>query len=261
MKSRRTFLQSGFSLVELLVASAILLVLLLALLSMTNSTVLFAKLAQRKMDSASSLRSSMDRMTADLSSAILREDLPPLFVRSTAADGSDEFYLHSQAEGYDGERGISVIGYRVRDGKLERGAQGSGWMANFLRFAEALRTNTIQSQNFDVVGAKVFRLKVEFLGKDGAMLTNSTPPTNWNQVSAVVLNLAAIDAKALQIAGGSQKELAELLPGLAANPSAGILADWQETLNDPGFFGAGGRFPAEARQGIEVRRRIVPLAN
>jgi len=55
--------------------------------------------------------------------------------------------------------------------------------------------------------------------------------------------------------------LAELLPGIAANPSAGIIADWQETLNNPAFFGAGGRFPLEARQGIEVRRRIVPLAN
>ncbi len=261
MKTRRTCARKGFSLVELLVASAILLVLLFALLSMTNSTVLFAKLAQRKMDSASSLRSSMDRMTADLSSAVLRDDLPPLFVRSMAADGSDEFYLHSQAEGYGGERGVSVIGYRIRDGKLERGAQGTGWTTNFLRFTEALGTNTIQSENFDVVGAKVFRLKVEFLGKDGSMLTGAASPTNWNQVSAVVLNLAAVDAKALQITGIPPEDFAQLLPGLATNPSVGILADWQETLNDPAFFGAGGRFPSEARQGIEVRRRIVRLSN
>lgn len=254
-------MRNGFSLVELLVASAILLILLLALLTMTNSTVLFAKLAQRKMDSASSLRSSMDRMTADISSAILRGDLPPLFVRSTASNGSDELYLHSQAEGYGGERGVSVIGYRIRNGKLERGAQGTGWTANFLRFAESLGTNTIQTQNFDVVGSKVFRLKVEFLGSNGTMLPNTTSPTNWSQVSAVILNLAAVDAKALQMSGGSQEELADLLPGIAANPSAGIIADWQETLNNPAFFGAGGRFPQEARQGIEVRRRIVPLAN
>lgn len=246
---------------EILVASAVLIVLLLALLSMTNSTMLLTKLSQRRMDSSASLRTALDRMATDISSAILREDLPPLFLPSTAADGSDEMYLHSQMEGYDGDRGISLVGYRVRNGMLERGAQGSGWTTNALRFAESPSTSTLNAQNFDVIGGKVFRLKIEFIGTNGTLFTNSLTPTNWSQVRAVVINLASVDARAIQVAKGTPEELAQLLPGTATDPAEGILTDWQKTLKDPTFFAGDAQFPIETRRGIEVRRRIVPLAN
>ena len=251
MKSRPS---RAFSLVELLVASAVLLILLLALLSLTNSTVSFTGLAQRKMDSGASLRAAMDRMTEDISTAVLRDDLPPFFLRSTTADGSDEFYLYSQAEGYGGDRGLTVIGYRIRNGKLERAAQGTGWTTNRAQFLETLGTNTVHAANYDVVGDKVFRLKVEFLGASG-LITQA--PTNWNQVSAIVLNLAAADDKARQLAQSSS--LAELLPGTASDPQAGILPDWKRTLEDPDFFSGGNGPSPEAKRGIEVRRRVVPL--
>lgn len=249
--------RTGFSLVELLVATAILFILLLALLSMTNSTILFTRLSQRRMDSAASLRSAMDRMAADLGTTIIRKDLPPLYVASGASDGSDEIYLNAQTEGYEGERGISLVGYRIRDGKLERGAQGTGWSTNQLRFSEAPASNAIKSLNFDVVGEKIFRMKVEFIGTNGLILTGT--PTNWSQIQAIVINMAAVDARALQAATGGREELAALLPGTASSPGDGIIGDWKKTLVDPEFLKGDSHFPAQTRQGIEVRRRILPV--
>jgi hypothetical protein len=126
---------------------------------------------------------------------------------------------------------------------------------------DRVRLKGRQRLPLDAAGGKVFRMKVEFLGTNGTILTNTTSPTNWNQIRAVIVNLAAVDTKGLQLAGGSQEELAELLPGTATNPGDGILADWRKTLEDPGFLQGDARFPPETRRGIEVRRRIVPLAN
>ena len=251
----------GFSLIELLVACAILAMLLVALLSVTSSTALVTRLSQRRMDSAAGLRSAMDRMAVDLGAAILRNDLPPLFIISSSTNGSDELYFRAQTEGYDGERGISTVGYRIRDGKLERGAQGTGWTNDPLAFARQMATNSIANTNFDVVGARVFRIKIEFIGTDGTRLTNSAPPTNWSEVRSLVVNLAGVDSRALQSARGTQEQLAGLLPGLATCPREGILPDWQRTLEDSSFFAGSETFPSETRRGIEVRQRIFPISN
>lgn len=252
--------EGGFSLIELLVACAILCILLVALLSITNSTLSVAKLSQRRMDGGAAIRSALDRMAADLSAALVRDDLPPLFVISSATNGSDEIYFVAQSEGYDGDRGVATIGYRIRDGKLERVAQGAGWTNNQIAFAKPLEINTIASTNFDIAGSKIFRLKFEFIGTNGMRITNLIPPTNWSQVSALVVNLAGIDSRALQSASGNQEQLADLLPGIASVPATGILADWQSTLDSDGFYTGNAIFPAETRRGIRVRQRIFPIS-
>lgn len=260
MSPAGTRTQGGFSLIELLVACAILGILLVALLSITNSTLSVTKLSQRRLDGGAALRGALDRMAADLSAAIVRDDLPPLFVISSSTNGSDEIYFAAQAEGYDGGRGVATIGYRIHEGKLERGAQGAGWTTNQLAFAQPLAASVIAPTNFDVAGGKVFRLKVEFIGTNGMRITNSIPPMNWSQVSALVVNLAGIDSRTLQQARGTQEQLADLLPGIASLPEAGILADWQQTLDSDGFYTGNEIFSAETRRGIEVRQRVFPIS-
>jgi prepilin-type N-terminal cleavage/methylation domain-containing protein len=259
MSSACTRTKGGFSLVELLVACTILGILLVALLSITNSTLSVTRLSQRRMDGGAALRNALDRMAADLNAVIVRDDLPPLFVVSSATNGSDEFYFAAQAEGYDGDRGVTIIGYRIREGKLERGAQGAGWTNNPMPFAQPVATNSITPTNFDVVGSKVFRLKVEFIGTNGMRITNSIPPTNWSQVSALVVSLAGVDSRALQSGSGTQEQLADLLPGIAILPAAGILIDWQQTLDSDGFYTGNDIFSAETRRGIKLRQRVLPI--
>jgi hypothetical protein len=126
-------------------------------------------------------------------------------------------------------------------------------------FAQPVATNSITPTNFDVAGGKVFRLKVEFIGTNGMRITNSIPPTNWSQVSALVVSLAGVDSRALQSGSGTQEQLADLLPGIAILPAAGILTEWQQTLDSDGFYTGNGNFSAEARRGIKLRQRVFPI--
>src|SRR5690349_15615316 len=125
---------SAFTLIELLVATAVVALILVVLLSLTTSTMEVSQSSHGKMQSGGDLRSAFDRMSADFAAAILREDLPPYFLKNSGADDAeenDEFLFYTASEGYgDGsgnapDRNISRVGYRVRDGKLERGVAGA----------------------------------------------------------------------------------------------------------------------------------------
>lgn len=70
------FFQSAFTLIEVLVASAILAMLLVVFLSMSNYASQAWKSSQEKMEEFSTARVAMNRMRADFGSIILRPDLP-----------------------------------------------------------------------------------------------------------------------------------------------------------------------------------------
>lgn len=253
----------GFTLVELLVAIAVFLFILSLVFSLTSSTVNVTGASQRRIAAEAELRGSLDRIFADFSDAVIRPDLPPYFVKygDVGTPANDEMYFYVRADGYTGDRGISVIGYRISTNGLERGAQGTGWTNNQMAFYGSLTnsplvTNSGSNDLFDTVGRHVLRLETEYMLLNGSV-TNALPSTNWSDISAVVVNLATIDEKSLLKTMKTREktlaELAALLPD--AQQGQRVMAAWTEKLNAPDFL----QSDAAVRSGLRVKHRVIPL--
>jgi len=196
---RRAYTRGAFTLIELLVAIAVFALILGVLLSLISSTSSVTNSSQAKMETGAKLRQILDRLSADFRSAVMRKDLAPHFQK---AKGNDALYFYVASDGYGGERGVCAIGYRIRDDHLERGAHGADWNTNAVAFAKDLASSdfvtNLANENYDTLGEYVFRLEIEFLLKDAEQLT-STAPANWDEVEAVVVNLATIDQLAFKV--------------------------------------------------------------
>lgn len=256
---------SGFTLVELLVAMVLLALLLFVLLRITTSTMEVSQASHARMQSGGDLRSALDRMSVDFSSAIRRGDLPPSFLKNDAGGvaSNDAFSFFVTAEGYPAaadpaqNRGVSRISYRIRGGRLERGASAAGWENNGespWAFPPGLG---VDETHYDVMAERVFRLELDFLMNDGTLL-NSPAPANWDEVRAVVVTLATINERALIRVGGNPEDLAALF---LDPPVSGIRTgdQWSAQLNDPTLF-PGGTPPAlPVLQGLQVRQRVFQI--
>lgn len=246
---------AAFTLVELLVASALFLILLLVILSITTHTLSVTSRAKGLAESGGGLRQVMNRMTADMTAAVARKDLPPLFLKQPR---NDAFYFYSATDGYEGQRGISFVGYRVREGGVERGAQGTGWSTNQVAFSTVPPSaDTLEEINYDRLGERVFRMELEFLAGDGTIHAGPPAPTQWTEIKAVIVNLATVDQAAFQKATGSFDALAALLPDATAGDS--IQSVWGALLRDPAFYTGDAEFPAAVRQGIRLQQRVIPV--
>jgi prepilin-type N-terminal cleavage/methylation domain-containing protein len=254
--------RAGFSLVEVLVAVAVFSIVLVVVLSLSNNTAALTNSFQSKIEGEAALRQVVDRMSTDFSSAIARNDLPPHFVKQV---GNDEFYFHAATDGYlpDGvePRGISTVGYRVKNGELIRGASGTGWDQNQLQFATSLEgTPLVDDENheyYDSLGRQVFRMELEFLTKDGTF--GPEPPENWDNLAAVVVNLASIDSRALGRASLSLEDLGNLFPDTlsASSEYVSVIQDWASLLQSSSFFEDDA--DADTKRGIHLRQRLFPV--
>jgi len=255
---------SGFTVVELLVAAAVVAVILLVLLRLTTSTMEVSQTSQARMQSGGDLRGALDRMSADFSASIRRGDLPPSFVKNEdgAGEGNDAFSFFAAAEGYrdaaDGSanRGISRIGYRIRDGRLERGASASGW-ENGASPWDFPPGSGGDDAHFDVMAERVFRLELDFLMADGT-LRNQPAPANWDEVRAVVVTLVTIGERALDRNNGDLAGLAALFPDPPADGSRTI-ERWSAQLDTPALFPGGTPPSPPVLQGLQIRQRVFPI--
>lgn len=244
-------------------AFALFTIICVILLSLTSNTSLITRSLQASIERSSGLRGALNWLSADFRDAVIRDDLPPVFVEST---GNDAFYFHAAADGYGGERGITLVGYRVRDGNLERGAQGTDWDTRSIPFGKNLAADDFivnpQNDAYDVLGRRIFRMETEFLMDDGTF-RNDLAPGTWKNVSAISVTLATIDGRSLERSPATLDQLAALFPdrpsvsGLASGEP--IVKEWSQRLLDPEFMRGDAGVPAEARRGIQVRHRLFPI--
>jgi len=252
------FLKNGrkcaFTLIELLVSFAIFFLLLLTLISLMSNTALVSNAFQSRMERSAELRRALDSLSADFRTSIMRDDLAPAFIKSP---GNDEIYFHASADGYGGGRGITFIGYRIRNGRLERGAQGTDWTSNAISFSTNLNSANFiidpENSSYDVLGQRIFRMETEYLLQNGTFSTNLSSGS-WKDVAAIVINLATIDQRSLKKSNATLEQLAALFPD--AEPEDRIITQWSQLLMDSEFFEGE---DAEARKGIQLRQRQFPI--
>jgi prepilin-type N-terminal cleavage/methylation domain-containing protein len=141
---RRT---DGFTLAELLVAVAVLVVLVVLFAQLLKSAATITTLGHGLMDADSQARQLLDRMAIDLAQMVKRSDVD-YYVKSSAASplrhvlqpGNDQVAFYSTVPGYYPSTGaqspLSLVAYRVNSGssasvfnKMERLGKGLVWNA------------------------------------------------------------------------------------------------------------------------------------
>lgn len=254
----------GFTLLEMLVALAIFIVVVLLLLSTINGTSVASTMMKRHLDMDAEARSIFDRMESDIDSLVIRQDVDALFLGfpqdgSGGVEHNDQFYFYSQGPGYSSATGgvspLSMIGYAVTNQQLARMAMAKSWddlpfLTTNVSVTGFNPTNLSQclgsaTNYWHVVGPSVFRMEIGLLMKssttnaDGtvnttnsfAPLTNpSNPRHGMANVAGIVVALGLLDPLSRQ--NVQSQQLSNLAVSLSdCLPVGGIsMSSWETNL-------------------------------
>ena len=257
MKNRTRFtgLRSGvraFTLLEVLVASAVFLLLLVIVINVATQTASVTSLSTRRSSADASGRQAFDRMAADFSRIVLRRDVPD---RIDKREGNDTLTFHSRVAGYEGDRGVSQIGFGISGGQLLRGNRGTFWdsaSGTVLPFSST-SAPTFEDLQAEPIGADIFRFELSFLLADGTAsnsVTSLRSTAPQREVKAVIATIAVLDARSRQTITETTDQLAAYFPD--AVDGADTSATWNSLLKVP--FGTG-LIPDRARSSIRVYQR------
>jgi len=269
IKENRPQKSKGFSLLEVLVATAVLALVAVAVAAIASGTAQITSLSQKRMAADATARQALDRIGTDFSSAILRGDLKREINDSL---GNDEIAFYARTDGYVGNRGISEVHYRINDeDQLERGVQGFAWneegQVPSLRFnAPAVgEASTISDEDFEIISSDVFRFEVAFLMGDGSIWTNvpglsagadSDPAHN---VAAVIVAIAALNQNARDLLSGGITELQNEFPDAINSSTPGgedILSLWVPVVEN---IRSNEDVPRPVREGLRIYQRYFYL--
>jgi prepilin-type N-terminal cleavage/methylation domain-containing protein len=252
----------GFTLIEVLVAMAVLGLLILMIGQMVEWLGQAISSNTKRLDAASQARLVFDRMGMDLNSRPQRSDLGIAFTKAGSSMTSDSIAFYSTVSSYNGARALSLVSYRIQQTisgrlfQLERGTSGTDWTGNNQIFFQTPPTSpSLPSEgNYDVLAPGVFRLAYRFLLKTGT-LSNSLPNSDMTQASAVVVALAILDDKSRLLLGNPAKQLQQLAQALTdGSATSEPISAWNATLAQMGGLSLPG-IPNQAVQRIYVYQR------
>lgn len=118
--------RSGFTLVELIVTATVLALLTIFLAQFVNNAAIVTNHSRKHIDADSQARLLFDRMAADFSGILRRNDVDYLFAKQT---GNDKMFFYSEAPAFfDGDAtqfqprsSVALLGYRVNaNSQVER---------------------------------------------------------------------------------------------------------------------------------------------
>lgn len=265
MSLRRTSARS-FTLVEILVAVAVLALIVLVaarLVAVTSHTIVADG---KKLDALSQTRAALDRFGLDWNARVARPDVALGFVKQA---GNDAVSLIGQMPAPTGSRSLAVIGYRINGGfssggsnyRLERGARGFDWSgANPISFPISAPP-ALADADYQPLAAAIFRLEVCFLGiatpTNAAVLVPAPPANPLSTVTnyvAVLVAVAALDGASRQLVGSAQMgQLVAALPDpTPAQPDPA--AAWKAALARPTFASDAG-VPQAVASAVRVDER------
>lgn len=282
----------GFTLIELLVAVSVLVLLLLLVMEIVQSGTLVIGGSRKHLAADAEAREMFNRFAIDLAGMIRRADMDAVFTNAAGTNAAMIFYSESPGFFASGVTAtnrspLSLIGYRVKDAKLERLGKGLAWTGNsdtpvYLTYAtNNLATNstpvsgstitdvwgTLSSSNdpdYHLQADGVFRFAFCFRKKDGTYsLTLPTDPVSgaFSTVSSVVLTLAVLDDESRKIVKDTSKLATALDNPTEANMAAGTLPGkiWQENVADAQTFASKAGIPVSAASRVRIYQRSFPL--
>ncbi len=279
----------GFSLLEVLVAAAVLCVLVLLLNQIIGSTMDVVGQGRRFFEIHSKARAAMDLLARDLSQGLYRSDITPF------QDGFDNpalvFFTRrggTTPMGSDSRdfRQLSLVAYQAKDDAaagfaLWRGAINVQWDAigtypavNALTdpmpfakdsVAEGYRVATDAGGVFEPILKGVIRMELRFLADDGKYyLRYNNSDQDKAQSKAAVITLLFLDERTESVIRGNpallgtfrQNFMTDSYLQTPEDSNVSLSALWDEKLNQPAIWGA---IPQRFRNGITTVERVVPL--
>lgn len=200
----------GFTLVELLVAAAIMVIFVVLVALMVRSVASGTSASSRHIDADDEIRTAFDRMRDDIAGMVQRPDVNPLWASS---NGNDSFYFLSQApasfaSANSSNSRIALIGYTVNTNGLQRLGQGLGWDDSSLQFTNGAVSTNASSTNYVTIAPSVFRMEYALLLKPGIYVTSSGTTTNTNNIGTNVFSQT-------NFPGNGMKDVAGIVVSLA----------------------------------------------
>jgi hypothetical protein len=232
------------------------------------------------MDTDSSARQLLDRVSLDLSQMVKRADLD-YFAKNTRAPnsvggampGNDQIAFYSTVPGYSSSAAspISLVAYRINDqSRLERMGKGLQWNGDSSPTAPAVflpltisgiwpsATNSTSDSDYELIGPQVFRFEYYYLLKSGSL--SDTPwdaaaghssISGMQDVVAVIVAIATIDTKSKVLTSDAQLgTLATSLNDFSGSMTPGdLLNQWQSAIDTDTSL------PRAALQGVRLYER------
>ena len=239
---------SGCTLLEMLLATAILVVAAVLVAQILDSASGITRSGISKMNLDAQARMVFDRMSLDFKAGLRRVDIDYWFQKEP---GNDQWVFYSQASGFypSGVTGlkprspVSVVGYRIANNHLERYAKALVWngvtnstpsTSNLTEADSAMVFSpvTIQEQwaqagsgsgtdpCFQVLSPNVFRMEFCFQTRTAAFSELFDP----NGSSAVVVTLALAGARKTNV------DLSQLARNLADGKDPGVADRWVDAM-------------------------------
>jgi prepilin-type N-terminal cleavage/methylation domain-containing protein len=277
----------GFTLAELLVAIAVLVLLIVLFGRMMVATTSATTSAGKRMDVAAEIRPLWNRIGVDFSQMIKRSDVTYYVKIGSNEPGDDLIAFFSLVDGfYSSTTGVAevrqpqttLISYRINSQhQLERMAKSLPFAGQASQTplvfgsAHTLSTEwpsaisaTSSDSDFVVVGADVFRFEYYYLLKSNGA-TSDAPWASMSQVNvadiaAIAVCVAVIDPKSRKLISVGEPTVNANLKSISDamvdyTPSmgtTGLLAQWQSVLDSSSLAKPG-------LTGIRLYQRIFPL--
>ena len=254
----------GFTLVELLVSIAVLVVLILFVSRLFSSATMIITSANKRMDADAQLRPLFERMAVDFSQMLKRSDLD-YYAKSleNSEPGNDQIAFYSAVAGYYPSSGsqspFSIVSYRINSTlgsitfmKLERMAKGLVWngvsasdtpivfLPLTIGGAWPAATNGNSDSDYELTAPSVFRFEYFYLLKSGVLSNNPLETSaghasvaGMQDVAAICICIAILDPKSRVLLSNSQlTTLVERLPDFSSSMGPGdLLNEWQTSLD------------------------------
>ncbi len=290
MRPRRHDLRSGgFTLIEILVATAVLIILIAMVASIVQSGNKVISSSRKHLSADSQAREVFSQVGMDLARMPRRLDIDVLTSASNNA-----IFFYSEAPGFQSTTDtrqfnkLSLVGYRVNDkAQLERLGKGLNWENQpFLTFStQPLTTNsapvpasTIAGAWNSTVGAAptytdgtddsyhlladgVFRIYYCFQTTNGTVTKSPTATALTGPLGdacSLILTVAILDEDSRKIAPDTSK-LASALPEPDLSNGKLPAETWQSAVDNIDQFAQAAGIPAAAASRVRIYQRSFPL--
>jgi prepilin-type N-terminal cleavage/methylation domain-containing protein len=288
LSAPRALDRRGFSLIEILVAVAVMALLILMVSQLVQSGSAVIAGSRKDLSADAQAREVFSRFALDVAQMAKRPDMDAIF---SDQDGNKKIFFYSESPGFASSATnlspVSLVGYRIgTNAGLERLGKGLPWAgggsAAFLTYPSATSSNAVAASTLSgawasTVGTSpafegvdsdyhslapgVFRLEYCFQKKDGTHSLTRDPAVGFRDVSAIILSLAVLDGDSRKITADTSG-LAAALPSPTSTDLAGNVLSaelWREKVNDNAAFSAAAGIPEAAAARVRIYQRAFPL--
>lgn len=261
--------QAAFSLVELLVAMAILALILVLLLQISGSTLQATRISRQQLEAGQQTRIALDSLAADLGNVVLEHDLPLFIAQDEEGNTRLAFLARGRGPNVSGQAPsrFLAVSYELEDTTLVKRLAPVTWTNADLMDAVL---DAVSAPDTVELADGVLRFEAVALLHDGSVV-NLSAGGNWKtttiqgqtipepfaglvlggdssqRVRSLIIGVAAIDKQNLRLQGTA--EIAQKLS--SPQPGQTPLEAWNKDLSSGALDGV----PMQALAALRFEQR------